>query len=208
MVGVDIVGAFAPIPEGLRVEFHVGDLNNLREAVGHEQFDLLAVLQSIGYANDEYALLRDLWEPLVPGGALVIARSHPIRFAVERSAAEHVPLGAAYRAEAPFTYPSTWGSGTVTHRTSTFAQTLQPALDAGFILERVDEPAPTRQLRKVSPERAEWRSRSRRTTTRSTRSASRATRLSSIGHHRARLDAPRRPERIPPQQGNARLRTP
>ncbi|GAB2695079.1 hypothetical protein BKA24_000420 [Microbacterium marinum] len=90
------------------------------------------------------------------GGHLVVARSHPIRFAVERSEAEHIPLAVAYRASSPFTYPATWGTGTVTHRTFTFRETLQPALNAGFLLDEIDEPLPTRQLREISPERAAW----------------------------------------------------
>ncbi|MEG9493036.1 MAG: methyltransferase domain-containing protein [Microbacterium aurum] len=156
VVGIDIVDAFISIPEGLDVELRVGDLNGVGKVIGDERFDVAIVFQAIGYAADESALLTDVWDVLRPGGTLVVARSHPLRFAVERSKAEGVPLAAAYRADTPFTYPATWGSGTVTHRTFTFGQTVQPALDAGFVLERIDEPAPTDELRRISPDRAAW----------------------------------------------------
>lgn len=156
VVGLDIVDAFAEIPHDVDVKLRVGDLNDIRATIGDERFDVVTVLQAIGYATDEAALLRDVFEAVVPGGHLVVARSHPIRFAVERSEAEHIPLAVAYRASSPFTYPATWGTGTVTHRTFTFRETLQPALNAGFLLDEIDEPSPTRQLREISPERAAW----------------------------------------------------
>lgn len=156
VVGVDIVDAFQDVPPGLDVEFEVGDLSRVRSIVGDERFDLVTILQAIGYAEDEGSLMRDLAGLIAPGGILVVARSHPLRFAVERQAAEGVPLGVAYRNDRPFTYPATWGAGTVTHRTFTFSEMLQPALAAGFVLEQVEEPEPTSELRELDPGRAAW----------------------------------------------------
>ncbi|MGO1508208.1 MAG: class I SAM-dependent methyltransferase [Microbacteriaceae bacterium] len=156
VLGLDIVDAFADVPDGLDVTFRVGDLSEVRSIVGEERFDLVTIFQAIGYAQDERRLMHDLFEVIAPGGHLVIARSHPIRFAVERARAEAVPLGVAYRATEPFTYPASWGTGTVTHRTFTFSETLNPALEAGFELEHIDEPAPTDELRERSPKRAAW----------------------------------------------------
>ena len=156
VLGVDIVDSFEPPAAGVPAEFLVGDLSDVRILTGGERFDLVTILQAIGYARDERALWRDLATLVSTGGQVVVARSHPIRWAVERSRAESIPLGVAYRQVTPFTYPASWGVGTVTHRTFTFAETLSPALEAGFTLEHVEEPPPTDHLRALSPQRAMW----------------------------------------------------
>lgn len=62
----------------------------------------------------------------------------------------------AYRDTSLFSYPATWREGTVTHRTETITEKIQPVIDAGLTLVQLDEPSPTPELREKSPERADW----------------------------------------------------
>jgi hypothetical protein len=71
----------------------------------------------------------------------VVARSHPIRFAVERAEKNATTLSQEYFSASPYTYASSWNSSiSLTHPTHTVADLLDVFPAAGLWIEQVLEP--------------------------------------------------------------------
>ena len=85
-VGVDISGNFiSETPPGL--ELIQGDLNGLDSVPGiaGRTFDRILFLQSFGYARDPVGTLQAAREMLAEDGFILLTRTHPIRYAIERT---------------------------------------------------------------------------------------------------------------------------
>ena len=66
--------------------------------------------------------LRLARDHLADDGFIVVARSHPIRFAVERSERNGTTLGEEYFSTEPYSYASLWNDQIIlTRRTNTMA---------------------------------------------------------------------------------------
>lgn len=162
VVGVDISETF--VDEVARLEpprttrFLCGDISRLDDFEGLSgRFDVVLLLNALGYADDELATLRAIRSLTEDDGAFILARAHPLRFAVERSESTGVDVGAAYHDRSPFSYTSSWdGKTTLTHRTATFGDTVNRLVEAGFWIDRVVEPTLTREQRREFPHRAAW----------------------------------------------------
>ena len=103
MVGVDISETF--VRDAARLEpppatrFLRGDISRLDEIEGLSgRFDVVLLLNALGYADDELVTLRAIRALIEDDGAIILARAHPLRFAVERSESTGADLGAALRA--------------------------------------------------------------------------------------------------------------
>lgn len=59
-------------------------------------FDRTLFLQSLGYAVDQARTLRAARDRLNANGFILVVRSHPIRFAVERARRNGTTLGQEY----------------------------------------------------------------------------------------------------------------
>lgn len=135
-----------------------GDISRLDEIEGLSgRFDVVLLLNALGYANDELATLRAIRAVIEDDGAFILARAHPLRFAVERSESTGMELGAAYHDRSPFSYTSKWdGKTTLTHRAATFGDTVNRLIDAGFLIDRVLEPTLTEQQARQFPHKQAW----------------------------------------------------
>jgi SAM-dependent methyltransferase len=142
VVGIDIAGHFIePIPRGLHLV--QGDLSDLdrQPAISGRLFDRILFLQSLGYARDEVHTLRTARDHLSSGGFMVVARSHPIRFAVERSEKNGTTIGEEYYSTEPYSYASVWNADvTLIHRGGTVADMINTFAVAGFRIEIAVEP--------------------------------------------------------------------
>ena len=142
MVGIDIAGQFIePIPRGLHLV--QGDLSDLdrQPAISGRLFDRILFLQSLGYARDEVQTLRTARDHLSSGGFMVVARSHPIRFAVERSEKNGTTIGEEYYSTEAYSYASVWNADvTLIHRGGTVADMINTFAVAGFRIEIAVEP--------------------------------------------------------------------
>lgn len=162
VVGVDISETFvrdvARLEPPPTARFLRGDISRLDEVDGlSDPFDVVLLLNALGYADDELATLRAIRALIEDDGAFILARAHPLRFAVERSESTGVELGAAYHDRSPFSYTSNWdGKTTLTHRAATFGDTVNRLVDAGFWIERVVEPTLSEEQRRQFPPKAAW----------------------------------------------------
>jgi SAM-dependent methyltransferase len=159
VVGVDVTDAFLPVPEGADVQFRQHDLSRLADFVGDEpaRFDRVLFLSSLGYAQDEVATLVAARQLLRPGGAVVVARTSPIRYAVERSERDGGGLGAAYHDSEPWTYRPSWDlSVELSRRTRRFSDMLNAFSVAGLRVARCTEPQLSSQQAERYPHKQQW----------------------------------------------------
>jgi len=158
VVGIDIAGHFIePIPRGLHLV--QGDLSDLdREpAITGRLFDRILFLQSLVYARDEVHTLRTARDHLSSGGFMVVARSHPIRFAVERSEKNGTTIGEEYYSTEPYSYASGWNADVMlTHRGGTVADMINTFAAAGFQIESAVEPQLGGEDRRRYPHKQAW----------------------------------------------------
>ncbi len=162
VVGVDISETFvrdvARLEPPPTTRFLRGDISRLDEISGLAgRFDVVLLLNALGYADDELVTLRAIRDLIEDDGAFILARAHPLRFAVERSESTGVELGAAYHDRSPVSYTSNWdGKTTLTHRAATFGDTVNRLVEAGFWIERVAEPTLSEEQRREFPHKAAW----------------------------------------------------
>ncbi|WEG10554.1 class I SAM-dependent methyltransferase [Microbacterium horticulturae] len=160
-VGVDISGDFvaASTPHLRLVQ---GDLSrpiDISEVAGRT-FDRILLLQSFGYATDPIETLRQARELLAKDGFILLTRTQPIRYAVERTEANGTSLGEEYFATSPHTYRSGWNDDiTLTKRTYTISDLLNTFSAAGLWVEKAIEPQLSEADARRFPHKQEWMNR-------------------------------------------------
>lgn len=157
-VGVDVSGNFISDPQA-NLTLAEGDVNDLEsiESVRGRQFDRILFLQSFGYATDPVATLRQARRLLAEDGFILLTRTHPVRYAVERSERNGSTLGGEYYARASYRDDNRWDSGvSLTKRTYTIADLLNAFGRAGLWIEEAAEPAFPEAARGRYPHKAAW----------------------------------------------------
>lgn len=141
-VGVDISGNFIAPPPG--VELIKGDLSDLAAVPGlsGRQFDRILFLQSFGYAADGVRALQTAREMLTANGYILLTRTQPIRYAIERAEQNGTSLGEEYFSTASFAYKHrNWNDQvTLTKRPYTMSDLLNTFSAAGLWIEETVEP--------------------------------------------------------------------
>ena len=141
-VGVDISGSFITPPPG--VELIEGDLSDLAAVPGlaGRRFDRILFLQSFGYAADGVKALQTAREMLTEDGFILLTRTQPIRYAIERAEQNGTSLGEEYFATESFDYRhSSWNDQvTLTKRPYTMSDLLNTFSAAGLWIEEAVEP--------------------------------------------------------------------
>lgn len=126
-------------------------------AVQGRQFDKILFFQSISYARDQVQTLVDARNLLAAGGRILVQRSHPIRFAVERARANGTTLGEEYYSTEPYAYRSGWNSDvTLTHSTETFSTMLNTFAAAALTVDAAIEPELSAEARERYPHKQDW----------------------------------------------------
>ena len=110
VVGIDISGHFVDSVDP-RLTLVQGDLSDLGQvpAIQRRSFDRILFLQSLGYAADQVHTLAAARDRLSAEGFIVVVRSHPVRFAVERAKKNGTSLG---RSTTPLSPTPTPAAGT------------------------------------------------------------------------------------------------
>lgn len=141
-VGVDISGNFVASPPG--VEFIQGDLSDLSVLPGlaGRRFDRILFLQSFGYAIDSVHALRAAASMLTDDGFILLTRTQPVRYAIERAEQNRTSLGQEYFATESFAYRhANWDENvTLTKRPYTMSDLLNTFSAAGLWIETTVEP--------------------------------------------------------------------
>lgn len=157
-VGVDISGNFlsAPPPD---LEFIRGDLSELGSVPGlaGRTFDRILFLQSFGYARDPVHTLRAARAMLNPDGFILLTRTQPIRYALERAERNGTTLGEEYFSNANYTYQTGWNEHiALTKRTYTMSDLLNVFSTAGLRIETATEPRLTEEAARRYPHKQAW----------------------------------------------------
>jgi SAM-dependent methyltransferase len=157
-VGVDVSGNFlAAQPSGL--ELIQGDLNELdvMPTLAGRTFDRILFLQSFGYAKNPIRTLQAVRAMLAEGGFIVLSRTQPIRYAVERAERNGTSLGEEYFSQAPYSYRTGWNDDiTLTKRTYTISDLMNVFSAAGLWIEAAIEPQLSEDDRHRFPHKQEW----------------------------------------------------
>ena len=140
--GVDIAGRFVEAPPG--IELVAGDLSDLSAVPGlaGPRFDRILFLQSFGYAADGVKALETARGMLSEDGFILLTRTQPVRYAIERAEQNGTTLGEEYFATESFTYRHrSWDDQvTLTKRPYTMSDLLNTFSAAGLWIEEAVEP--------------------------------------------------------------------
>jgi SAM-dependent methyltransferase len=148
VVGVDISGAFIKTDDP-RLSLIQGDLSDpgQLDGVRGRTFDRILFLASLGYASDQVKTLRAARGMLASGGQILVQRSHPIRYAVERWEKNGSSLGEEYYSKSPNVYQSGWNQNvTISHPTQTISGMLNAFARAGLHVAEAVEPVLTDEM--------------------------------------------------------------
>jgi len=156
--GVDIGGNFiSPPPAG--AELIQGDLSSpdsLPELSGRT-FDRILFLQSFGYAKDPVYTLRAARAMLNQDGFILLTRTQPIRYALERAERNGTTLGEEYFSRADYTYRTAWNEHiALTKRTYTMSDLLNVFSTAGLWIETAIEPQLPEEAARRYPHKQAW----------------------------------------------------
>jgi SAM-dependent methyltransferase len=148
-VGVDISDTFiTDAPPGL--ELIQGDLSDLAAVKGlaGRSFDRILFLQSFGYADDPVHALKAARAMLRDDGFVLLTRTQPIRYAIERAEENGTTLGEEYFSTGSFAYRHrNWDEGvTLTKRPYTMSDLLNVFSAAGMWVENTIEPRMSREI--------------------------------------------------------------
>lgn len=156
--GVDIGGNFITSPPS-GVELIRGDLSSpdsLPELSGRT-FDRVLFLQSFGYAKDPVQTLRAARVMLNQDGFIVLTRTQPVRYALERAERNGTTLGEEYFSKANYTYRTGWNEHiALTKRTYTMSDLLNVFSTAGLWIETAVEPQLTEEAARRYPHKQAW----------------------------------------------------
>jgi SAM-dependent methyltransferase len=157
-VGVDISGNFIParLPG---MEFIRGDLSDLASVPGltGRAFDRILFLQSFGYAKDPVRTLQTARAMLTGDGFILLTRTQPIRYALERAEQNGTSLGEEYFSASPYTYRTGWNDQiALTKRTYTISDLINMFSAAGLWIETATEPQLSEDARRRYPHKQAW----------------------------------------------------
>ncbi|GGN87466.1 hypothetical protein GCM10010112_70120 [Actinoplanes lobatus] len=157
-VGVDVGGNFLTSPPP-RVELIRGDLSDPGSLPGlsGRTFDRILFLQSFGYAKDPVHTLRAARAMLNEGGFILLTRTQPIRYAVERAEQNGTTLGEEYFSKVDYTYRTGWNEHiALTKRTYTMSDLLNAFSAAGLWIETAAEPHLDEEAARRYPHKQAW----------------------------------------------------
>jgi SAM-dependent methyltransferase len=156
--GVDIAGNFITNPP-TGVELIRGDLSypDMVQELSGRTFDRILFLQSFGYAKDPVPTLRAARSMLNQDGFILLTRTQPIRYAVERAEQNGTTLGEEYFSQVDYTYRTGWNEDiSLTKRTYTMSDLLNVFSTAGLWIETAIEPHLPEEAARRYPHQQAW----------------------------------------------------
>ncbi len=159
-VGLDISDNFLTPTAGLSlVKGDLSELGSVSELAGRT-FDRILFLQSFGYSTDPVRTLRSARKMLAKDGFILLSRTQPIRYAVERAEKNGTSLGEEYFSSADYSYSNGWNDQiTLSKRPYTISDLLNEFSAAGLWLESAAEPQLPEDARQRYPHKQAWMNR-------------------------------------------------
>jgi SAM-dependent methyltransferase len=161
-VGVDISGNFlSPLPTDLQlITADLSAFESLPELAGRK-FDRIMFLQSFGYAADPVHTLSAARAMLADDGFILLTRTQPVRYALERAEANGTTLGEEYFSTAEsYSYRTGWNEQiSLTKRPYTMSDLLNTFSAAGLWVETAIEPHLSDNDAVRFPHKQEWMNR-------------------------------------------------
>jgi SAM-dependent methyltransferase len=158
-VGVDISGNF-PTDQPPGLELIRGDLSDLDSVPGlaGRTFDRILFLQSVGYAKDPVRTLQAARAMLADDGFILLTRTQPVRYAIERTEQNKTSLGEEYFSTALYSYRhSGWNDQiTLTKRPYTISDLINVFSAAGLWIETAIEPQLAEDAGRRYPHKQAW----------------------------------------------------
>ncbi len=157
-VGVDISNNFLKT-QTPNLEFICGDLSELdaMPKLTGRTFDRILFLQSFGYAKDPVRTLKSARSMLAEGGYILLTRTQPLRYALERAEKNGTTLGEEYFSTNQFSYVSNWNDQiTLTKRPYTISDLINVFSAAGLWIETAIEPQLSDEARRQYPHKQAW----------------------------------------------------
>jgi SAM-dependent methyltransferase len=158
-VGVDISGTFITAqPPGLElIQGDISDLDSVPGLAGR-RFDRIMFLQSFGYAKDPVRTLRTARTMLADGGFILLTRTQPIRYAIERAEQNGTSLGEEYFSTDSFSYRHRGWNDEValTKRPYTMSDLINVFGAAGLWIEAAVEPQLPDDAARRYPHKQAW----------------------------------------------------
>jgi len=157
-VGIDISGNFITDqpPDLELIQGDLSELDSIPELSGRT-FDRVLFLQSFGYASDPVRTLRVARAMLADDGFILLTRTQPIRYALERAEQNGTSLGEEYFSAATFSYRSGWNDQvTLTKRPYTISDLINVFSAAGLWIETAIEPQLSEDAARRFPHKQAW----------------------------------------------------
>ncbi len=157
-VGIDTRSDFvsAQPPDLTFIQGDLAELDSLPSLAGRT-FDRILFLQTFGYAIDPLRTLKAARALLSHGGFILLSRTQPIRYALERAERNGTSLGEEYFSDRPFTSASSWNQQiTLTKRPYTMSDMINQFSAAGLWIETVEEPRLSDEARLRYPHKHAW----------------------------------------------------
>lgn len=157
-VGIDVSGNFLS-ERPPHLELIQGDLNELgaMPELAGRTFDRILFLQSFGYAKDPVGILKSARAMLTHNGFIVLTKTQPLRYAVERAEQNGTSWGEEYFSTAPFSYRSGWNDQiSLTKRPYTISDLINMFSAAGLWIETAVEPQLSEDDRRRYPHKQAW----------------------------------------------------
>lgn len=157
-VGIDISDNFiTPRPPGVElISADLSELDSLPSVAGRS-FDRILFLQSFGYAKDPVRTLQTARSMLTSDGFILLTRTQPIRYAIERTEQNGTSLGEEYFARGSYTHRTGWNEQiALKKRTYTMSDLLNAFSAAGLWIESAVEPQLTEDAAERYPHKHVW----------------------------------------------------
>ncbi|MFT4234199.1 MAG: class I SAM-dependent methyltransferase [Microbacterium sp.] len=141
-IGIDLGGAFIeePPPGLTLIQADFNDFHTLPDVV-EKKFDRILFLQSFGYAQDPVGILAKARSMLTDDGFILLTRTQPLRYALERADENGTLVGDEYFSTEMFSTVSGWNSDvTLTKQRYTMSSLLNTFAQAGLWIESASEP--------------------------------------------------------------------
>jgi hypothetical protein len=114
-------------------------------------------LQSFGYAKDPVRTLKSARAMLADNGFILLTKTQPIRYAVERAEQNGSSLGEEYFSKDSYTYRTGWNEQiALTKRIFTISDLINVFSAAGLWIETAIEPQLSEDARRRYPHKQAW----------------------------------------------------